>query len=503
MTRQGPGAKGPGAGGQGPGGRTRQGPVGNERGYALLFVFLMASVVALYLYMQLPRVAFESERDKEQTLIDRGEQYKRAIQLYVAAVKKFPQKIEDLEDTNNKRYLRRRYIDPMTGKDEWRLIHVNAAGQLTDSLVQAPPCAPGQNPGSSPTGSTPGSATSTGTSSSNTAPAASSTGLSSTSNGPGNPSSSSNCTPTGTPNGAAGSTGTAGTATASNGTAGANGATGTDPNDVNAAVRKRPSDVVGNAYTQQAGADPNDPSTWAPITLAAPTATGQPPSGAVGFNGGLLGQQTANGGQAPAAGGAFPLPGQPGFNPQQNQFKIDQNGQLVPIVPAQPGQQTAQNNGNGQQPPATQPYVQPPTLGGVPPTIAGPGGNSVNAGTGVAPQNQATTAINNMLTGATPQAGLGTANGMMTGGIAGVASTFKGPSIKIYGTRQKYQEWEFIFSLNNQQGGAGQARNPLGAPGQNGLGSTTPGSTTPGSTPGTTGGSTTGSTTPGTTGNPN
>src|SRR5580698_8085993 len=192
MTRKGPGAKG---------------PAGNERGYSLLFVFLMASVVALYLYMQLPRVAFESERDKEQTLIDRGEQYKRAIQLYVAAVKKFPQKIEDLEDTNNKRYLRRRYIDPMTGKDEWRLIHVNAAGQLTDSLVQAPPCAPGQNPGSSPSASTPGASTSTGASSSNTAPAAPSAGLSSTSNGPGNPSSSSNCTPTGTPTGAAGAAG--------------------------------------------------------------------------------------------------------------------------------------------------------------------------------------------------------------------------------------------------------------------------------------------------------
>ena len=116
-----------------------------QRGYALLTVFLMAALISFYLYAQLPRVAFESERDKEQTLIDRGEQYKRAIQLYVTAVKKFPAKIEDLENTNDKRYLRRRYIDPYTGKDEWRLIHVNAGGQLTDSLVQKPPAAPGAN----------------------------------------------------------------------------------------------------------------------------------------------------------------------------------------------------------------------------------------------------------------------------------------------------------------------------------------------------------------------
>ena len=82
-----------------------------EKGFALLFVFLMAAIVSLYLYSQLPRVAFESERDKEQLLIDRGEQYKRAIQLYVIAVKKYPQKIEDLENTNEKRYLRHRYIE--------------------------------------------------------------------------------------------------------------------------------------------------------------------------------------------------------------------------------------------------------------------------------------------------------------------------------------------------------------------------------------------------------
>ena len=104
----------------------------NERGFALLLVFLMAAAVAIMLYMQMPRVAFESEREKEQLLIDRGEQYKRAIQLYVIANKKYPARIEDLENTNNKRYLRRRYVDPMTGKDEWRAVHVNAAGLLLD-----------------------------------------------------------------------------------------------------------------------------------------------------------------------------------------------------------------------------------------------------------------------------------------------------------------------------------------------------------------------------------
>src|SRR5580698_780802 len=111
----------------------------NQRGFALLLVFLLAATVALMLYRQMPREAFESERDKEQMLIDRGEQYKRAIYMYyVQNNRQWPAKIEDLENTNNKRYLRHRYVDPYTGKEEWRLVHTNGTF-LTDSLVTPPP----------------------------------------------------------------------------------------------------------------------------------------------------------------------------------------------------------------------------------------------------------------------------------------------------------------------------------------------------------------------------
>src|SRR5258706_324060 len=96
-----------------------------ERGFAMLIVFVFAAAVALMLYQQVPRVAFETQRDKEMLLIERGAQFQRAIQLYYVAYKKWPSKLEDLENTNQKRYLRRRYVDPMTGKDEWRLVHTN------------------------------------------------------------------------------------------------------------------------------------------------------------------------------------------------------------------------------------------------------------------------------------------------------------------------------------------------------------------------------------------
>ncbi|MCC7340922.1 MAG: hypothetical protein IT170_07545 [Bryobacterales bacterium] len=109
-----------------------------ERGFALLLVFAMAAIVAITLYMQLPRVAFEAQRDRETMLIERGKQYRRAIELYVRKNNRYPARLEDLEREQDMRFLRRRYKDPLTGKDEWRVIHINAAGQLEDSLIEKP-----------------------------------------------------------------------------------------------------------------------------------------------------------------------------------------------------------------------------------------------------------------------------------------------------------------------------------------------------------------------------
>lgn len=110
-----------------------------ESGFAMLLVFALAAAVAIVLYMELPRVAMEAQRSREQVLIDRGEQYQRGIQLYFRRFRKYPVNLDQLENTNNIRFLRRRYKDPMTGKDEWRLIHIAPGGMLTDSLTQKPP----------------------------------------------------------------------------------------------------------------------------------------------------------------------------------------------------------------------------------------------------------------------------------------------------------------------------------------------------------------------------
>ncbi|MDP8991042.1 MAG: hypothetical protein M3N41_13295, partial [Acidobacteriota bacterium] len=75
-------------------------------------------------------------------------------------------------------------------------------------------------------------------------------------------------------------------------------------------------------------------------------------------------------------------------------------------------------------------------------------------------------------------------------GIAGVASTFKGPSIKAYKERTKYQEWEFVYEpAVNQSGASAQAAanspgaNPLGQAGAQGQNSTGANSSAPASGP--------------------
>jgi type II secretory pathway component PulK len=108
---------------------------GNESGYALLTVFLIAAALAISLYSEIPRVALQSQRHKEQLLMERGEQYQRAIRMYVETNRAYPRSLDDLDASSGRHYLRHRYIDPMTGKDEWRFIHVQ--GNVVIDSIQS------------------------------------------------------------------------------------------------------------------------------------------------------------------------------------------------------------------------------------------------------------------------------------------------------------------------------------------------------------------------------
>ena len=106
-----------------------------ESGYALITILFLLGVVAVMLARSLPRDAMAAERTREETLIYRGEQYARAVKLYFREHQRYPETLDDFEETDGVRYLRRRYRDPMTGEDEWRLIKMGTDGRFEDSLV--------------------------------------------------------------------------------------------------------------------------------------------------------------------------------------------------------------------------------------------------------------------------------------------------------------------------------------------------------------------------------
>jgi hypothetical protein len=438
----------------------------------MLLVFLMASVIAITLYFEIPRISMQTQRDKEQVLIDRGEQYKRAIQLFVKKAGRYPGDIKELESFQNQRFLRQRYADPMTGKDEWRLIHIQN-GILTDSKISKPP-GPGdkKDGGGSTAGQFVGEQLAMGA-----------TG---TQQGGGaqnvrdrrRPSEGGNAT---TPAG-----GLPGGSMPGGSMPGGNMPGGNMPGgDLNAAANPGAVPAVPALPGQQ----PVPPTTGYPggqqtgLQGQPQFPTGVPMPGPNGQPG------------MPTMSGMPVIPGQPGFgraNPSGTMGATANTGNsfvggggayvggggsyvgggavtgATSGVPSQAGPQypgQAQFPGQTQYPGQTQfpgqpgPPASSQTFGGTPayPTTAGSQGPPVGfpqPGTTTTGQpNAAADMIRNILTTPRP-GGMPTGNvGGQTigGGIAGVASNSEGEGVKVYNDHSLYAEWEFIFDPQKQK----------------------------------------------------
>ena len=135
----------------------------NERGYVLLTLLLIIALMIIAAAAIIPSITFNIRRDREEEMIHRGVQYSRAIRAYYKKFGRYPTKVEDLESTNNMRFLRKRYKDPITGQD-FKLLHfgevrlafgggiggggINGATSPNGtSPFGSPPPAPGNSPG--------------------------------------------------------------------------------------------------------------------------------------------------------------------------------------------------------------------------------------------------------------------------------------------------------------------------------------------------------------------
>lgn len=118
-----------------------------ESGYALLLVVLLAALVLVALSVVVPRILTQGQREKEDELIFRGDQYRKAIGRFYGKFGRFPNTIQELLRTNDRSFLRREYADPMDPEGKWRLIRVAPNGALIGSVTRRVPAPGGQEEG--------------------------------------------------------------------------------------------------------------------------------------------------------------------------------------------------------------------------------------------------------------------------------------------------------------------------------------------------------------------
>ena len=103
----------------------------SEEGYLLVWVIFMLAVFTIWLSVAVPRAAKEIQRDRELETMNRGKQYVRAVQLYYRKFRRYPPNANALVNTNDIHFLRKKYIDPTTNKDDWKPIRFGQAKTQT------------------------------------------------------------------------------------------------------------------------------------------------------------------------------------------------------------------------------------------------------------------------------------------------------------------------------------------------------------------------------------
>ena len=116
-----------------------------QRGYMMITLMLALALIMLAMLAALPDIRQQVQRDREQELRNRGNAYMRAIQHFYKKLSRYPTRIEELENTNNLRFLRKRYtdpinIDPATHKErDFKFLHQQ------DISLNNGPVLPGQS----------------------------------------------------------------------------------------------------------------------------------------------------------------------------------------------------------------------------------------------------------------------------------------------------------------------------------------------------------------------
>ncbi|MGH9591092.1 MAG: type II secretion system protein, partial [Terracidiphilus sp.] len=103
----------------------------SEDGFTMVVAIFLLAIFTLAMAVAAPEMAKQIQLDREHETMERGKQYVRAIQLYYRKFHAYPPSIDALVNTDNIKFLRQKYKDPLTGKNDWRMIHFGQAKTQT------------------------------------------------------------------------------------------------------------------------------------------------------------------------------------------------------------------------------------------------------------------------------------------------------------------------------------------------------------------------------------
>lgn len=101
--------------------------MGSSRGFTLVAVVVAMAVMAILMDVAVQTVTFQRQREKEEELIFRGQQYVEAIRLFRARQGRFPLTLKELAEAKP-RVLRKVWLDPITGKNDWVPVFLGEEG---------------------------------------------------------------------------------------------------------------------------------------------------------------------------------------------------------------------------------------------------------------------------------------------------------------------------------------------------------------------------------------
>ena len=83
----------------------------------------MLALLILSLSVAAPRMAKDIQRDREMETMQRGKQYIRGHPALLPEIQRLSAEHRCAGEDQHIRFLRKKYVDPTTGKDDWKPIH--------------------------------------------------------------------------------------------------------------------------------------------------------------------------------------------------------------------------------------------------------------------------------------------------------------------------------------------------------------------------------------------